>query len=163
MPNYVIVRNKDEKPMEYYRQKTKTFVGSLQSASKWNSKKMAQPAYDKLIKNGEKNLEIVDSDKDKQEVMNMLLSGDENTGSQHAMDALDKIKEVTSPRSYQYRNPKLKQKYSKLLQSKQIKTIEKLFFSNIFLIKILDRTIERMYYKLHKECTFENKVKVRLI
>ncbi|WP_243667403.1 hypothetical protein [Ligilactobacillus salivarius] len=39
MPNYVIVRNKDEKPMEYYRQKTKTFVGSLQSASKWNSKK----------------------------------------------------------------------------------------------------------------------------
>ncbi|PAY32466.1 hypothetical protein A8C54_10540 [Ligilactobacillus salivarius] len=34
---------------------------SLQSASKWNSKKMAQPAYDKLIKNGEKNLEIVDS------------------------------------------------------------------------------------------------------
>lgn len=49
--------------MEYYRQKTKTFVGSLQSASKWNSKKMAQPAYDKLIKNGEKNLEIVDSDK----------------------------------------------------------------------------------------------------
>lgn len=39
---------------------------------------------------------------------------------------LDKIKEVTSPRSYQYRNPKLKQKYSKLLQSKQIKTIEKL-------------------------------------
>lgn len=56
MPNYVIVRNKDEKPMEYYRQKTKTFVGSLQSASKWNSKKMAQPAYDKLIKNGEKNL-----------------------------------------------------------------------------------------------------------
>lgn len=24
---------------------------------------MAQPAYDKLIKNGEKNLEIVDSDK----------------------------------------------------------------------------------------------------
>ena len=126
MPNYVIVRNKDEKPMEYYRQKTKTFVGSLQSASKWNSKKMAQPAYDKLIKNGEKNLEIVDSDKDKQEVMNMLLGGDENTGSQHAMDALDKIKEVTSPRSYQYRNQKLKQKYSKLLQSKQIKTIEKL-------------------------------------
>lgn len=126
MPNYVIVRNKDERPMEYYRQKTKTFVGSLQSASKWNSKKMAQPAYDKLIKNGEKNLEIVDSDKDKQEVMNMLLGGDENTGSQHAMDALDKIKEVTSPRSYQYRNPKLKQKYSKLLQSKQIKTIEKL-------------------------------------
>lgn len=62
MPNYVIVRNRDEKPMEYYRQKTKTFVGSLQSASKWNSKKMAQPAYDKLIKNGEKNLEIVDSD-----------------------------------------------------------------------------------------------------
>ncbi|MDE7521724.1 hypothetical protein [Ligilactobacillus salivarius] len=61
MPNYVIVRNKDEKPMKYYRQKTKTFVGSLQSASKWNSKKMAQPAYDKLIKNGEKNLEIVDS------------------------------------------------------------------------------------------------------
>ena len=59
MPNYVIVRNKDEKPMEYYRQKTKTFVGSLQSASKWNSKKMAQPAYDKLIKSGEKNLEIV--------------------------------------------------------------------------------------------------------
>lgn len=112
--------------MEYYRQKTKTFVGSLQSASKWNSKKMAQPAYDKLIKNGEKNLEIVDSDKDKQEVMNMLLGGDENTGSQHAMDALDKIKEVTSPRSYQYRNPKLKQKYSKLLQSKQIKTIEKI-------------------------------------
>ena len=94
--------------------------------TKWNSKKMAQPAYDKLIKNGEKNLEIVDSDKDKQEVMNMLLGGDENTGSQHAMDALDKIKEVTSPRSYQYRNPKLKQKYSKLLQSKQIKTIEKL-------------------------------------
>ena len=219
MPNYVIVRNRDEKPMEYYRQKTKTFVGSLQSASKWNSKKMAQPAYDKLIKNGEKNLEIVDSDeikitiqtdrwedyakriahadnktfyqevekvasfliaspliveeirkeisqedgvvlqdilhtvelgdynkdeglellgdlrssrqkrrnyKDKQEVMNMLLGGDENTGSQHAMDALDKIKEVTSPRSYQYRNLKLKQKYSKLLQSKQIKTIEKL-------------------------------------
>ncbi|MBX0283251.1 hypothetical protein DW111_06175 [Ligilactobacillus salivarius] len=36
-------------------------------------------------------------------------------------------------------------------------------FSNIFLIKILDRTIERMYYKLHKEYTFENKVKVRLI
>ena len=64
--------------------------------------------------------------KDKQEVMNMLLGGDENTGSQHAMDALDKIKEVTSPRSYQYCNPKLKQKYSKLLQSKQIKTIEKL-------------------------------------
>ena len=85
---------------------------------------MAQPAYDKLIKNGEKNLEIVDSDKDKQEVMNMLLGGDESTGSQHAMDALDKIKEVTSPRSYQYRNPKLK--YSKLLQSKQIKTIEKI-------------------------------------
>lgn len=81
MPNYVIVRNKDEKPMEYYRQKTKTFVGSLQSASKWNSKKMAQPAYDKLIKSGEKNLEIVDSDKDEQEVMNMLLGGDENTGS----------------------------------------------------------------------------------
>lgn len=89
-------------------------------------KKMAQPAYDKLIKSGEKNLEIVDSDKDEQEVMNMLLGGDENTGSQHAMDALDKIKEVTSPRSYQYCNPKLKQKYSKLLQSKQIKTIEKL-------------------------------------
>ena len=41
--------------------------------------------------------------KDKQEVMNMLLGGDENTGSQHAMDTLDKIKEVTSPRSYQYR------------------------------------------------------------
>lgn len=41
--------------------------------------------------------------KDKQEVMNMLLGGDENTGSQHVMDALDKIKEVTSPRSYQYR------------------------------------------------------------
>ncbi|WP_225358274.1 hypothetical protein [Ligilactobacillus salivarius] len=39
MPNYVIVRNRDEKPMEYYRQKTKTFVRSLQSASKWNSKK----------------------------------------------------------------------------------------------------------------------------
>lgn len=28
-------------------------------------------------------------------------------------------------------------------------------FPNIFLIKILDRTIERMYYKLHKECVFE--------
>ncbi|MYY52191.1 hypothetical protein FYK90_01495 [Lactobacillus salivarius] len=36
-------------------------------------------------------------------------------------------------------------------------------FSNIFLIKILDRIIERMYYKLHKEYVFENKVKVRLI
>lgn len=35
--------------------------------------------------------------------MNMLLGGDEDTGSQHAMDALDKVKEVTSPRSYQYR------------------------------------------------------------
>src|SRR5699024_12717658 len=62
MPNYVIVRNRDEKPMEYYRQKTKTFVGSHQSASKWISKKMADPAYDKLIKIGDKNLEIVDSD-----------------------------------------------------------------------------------------------------
>lgn len=64
--------------------------------------------------------------KDKQEVMNMLLGGDENTGSQHAMDALDKIKEVTSPRNYQYRSPKFEQKYSKLLQSNRIKTVKNL-------------------------------------
>lgn len=156
MPNYVIVRNKDEKPMEYYRQKTKTFVGSLQSASKWNSKKMAQPAYDKLIKNGEKNLEIVDSDKDKQEVMNMLLGGDENTGSQHAMDALDKIKEVTSPRSYQYRNPKLKQKYSKLLQSKQIKTIEKLIKHVWKLVKRNSRTLYIFFEHIFDKNTGQN-------